>query len=75
MLDKLDDYSREVEKVRHLEEELLVAKEVSIRLHSELEQCEEIRKKSEKLNKDLKCKLDELKDQIDAEVSSKKLII
>jgi hypothetical protein len=37
-------------------------------LHSELEQAEELRKKSDKLNKDLKYKLDELKDQIDSEV-------
>ena len=45
-----------------------MAKEVSIRLHTELELAEEQRKKSEKLNKDLKSKLDELKDHIDTEV-------
>ena len=66
--DKLDEFSHEAEKARNLEEELLVAKEVSIRLHSELEAAEEMRKKSDKLNKDLKFKLDELKDQIDCEV-------
>jgi hypothetical protein len=58
----------EVEKVRNLEEELLIAKEVSIRLHSELEQNEHWRGKTEKLNRDLKYKIDELKDHIEQEV-------
>ena len=60
----------DIEKMHDLEEELLVAKEVSIRLHSELEQAEEWRVNAEKLNKDLKSKLDELKDFINTDVNN-----
>lgn len=51
-----------------LEEELLIAKEVSIRLHSELEQAQEWRNNTDQLNKELKKQLDELKDYLDNEV-------
>jgi hypothetical protein len=60
--------SKQTARVLELEEELLVAKEVSIRLHSELEQSQECRLTVEKLNKDLKKHLDDLKDLLDAEV-------
>jgi hypothetical protein len=46
----------------------LVAKEVSIRLHGELEQAQDWRVTAEKLNKELKKQLDDLKDFIDNEV-------
>jgi hypothetical protein len=65
----LDDVLHDIDKVHSLEEELLIAKEVSIRLHSELEQTENWRFKTEKLNKDLKYKIDELKDQMELEAS------
>lgn len=71
MQDKFDEYTIELEKMRDLEEELLVAKEVSIRLHSELEQAEEWRQNTEKLNSELKNKLDELKEHIDIEIKDK----
>jgi hypothetical protein len=48
---------------------LLIAKEVSIRLHGELEQAQEWRLNTEKLNKELKKQLDDLKDYLDNEVS------
>lgn len=62
--------SREASRVMDLEEELLIAKEVSIRLHGELEQAQEWRNTTELLNKDLKKQLDELKDYLDNEVSA-----
>ena len=67
-LEKFEDYVLDIEKMHDLEEELLVAKEVSIRLNTELEQAEDWRQTAEKLNKDLKAKLDELKDFIDNDV-------
>ena len=69
ILDKLDEYTRETNKIIDLEEELLIAKEVSIRLHGELEQAQEWRLTTEKLNKELKKQLDDLKDYLDNEVS------
>lgn len=67
--DKLDELSREASRVIDLEEELLIAKEVSIRLHTELEQAQEWRNNTDELNKELKKQLDELKDYLDNEVS------
>lgn len=66
--DKMDEYSREAVKIIDLEEELLIAKEVSIRLHGELEQAQEWRSTAEKLNRELKKQLDDLKDYLDTEV-------
>jgi len=66
--DKLDELSREASRVMDLEEELLIAKEVSIRLHTELEQAQEWRNSTDLLNKELKKQLDELKDYLDNEV-------
>jgi hypothetical protein len=66
--DKMDEYSREAVKMIDMEEELLIAKEVSIRLHGELEQAQEWRSTAEKLNKELKKQLDDLKDYLDTEV-------
>lgn len=68
LIDKLDEFSRETGKLIDLEEELLIAKEVSIRLHGELEQAQEWRITTENLNKELKKQLDELKDHLDNEV-------
>ena len=68
--EKFEEYVTDLEKMHELEEELLVAQEVSIRLHSELEQAEEWRVNAEKLNKDLKTKLDELKEFIDSDVNN-----
>lgn len=69
LTEKFEEYVTDIEKMHDLEEELLVAKEVSIRLHTELEQAEEWRVNAEKLNKDLKTKLDELKEFIDSDVN------
>jgi hypothetical protein len=66
--EKFDELTREASRVVELEEELLVAKEVSIRLHGELEQAQEWRITAEKLNRELKKQLDDLKDFIDNEV-------
>ena len=52
-----------------MEEELLIAKEVSIRLNAELEQALDWRDTSEILNKELKKQLDDLKEQLDNQVS------
>ena len=68
LIDKLDELSREASRVMDLEEELLIAKEVSIRLHTELEQAQEWRNSTDLLNKELKKQLDELKDYLDNEV-------
>jgi hypothetical protein len=51
-----------------LEEELLVAKEVSIKLNSELELAQELKTATEKLNKELKKQLDEIKNHLENEV-------
>lgn len=67
----MDEFSREASKLIDLEEELLIAKEVSIRLNGELEQAQEWRSTTEKLNKELKKQLDDLKDYLDNEVSRK----
>ncbi len=53
-----------------MEEELLIAKEVSIRLNAELEQALEWRDTSEILNKELKKQLDDLKELLDNQVSN-----
>lgn len=66
--DRLDEFSREANKIIDLEEELLIAKEVSIRLNGELEQAHEWKESTEKLNNNLKKQLDELKDFLDNEV-------
>jgi hypothetical protein len=47
----------------------LIAKEVSIRLNAELEQALDWRDTSEILNKELKKQLDDLKEQLDNQVS------
>ena len=53
-----------------MEEELLIAKEVSIRLNAELEQALEWRDTSEILNKELKKQLDDLKELLDNQVKN-----
>ncbi|CAF0782220.1 unnamed protein product [Brachionus calyciflorus] len=69
--DKLDEFSREANKIIDLEEELLIAKEVSIRLNGELEQAHEWKQATERLNKELKKQLDDLKDYLDNEIKSR----
>ncbi|RNA11089.1 SOGA2, partial [Brachionus plicatilis] len=69
--DKLDEFSREANKIIDLEEELLIAKEVSIRLNGELEQAHEWKVGTEKLNNDLKKQLDQLKDYLDNEIKNR----
>ena len=64
-LEKLHRSSRDNNRARDLDEELLIAKEVSVRLHGELEKSEESRMIMEKLNFALKQHLDTLKDSFD----------
>ena len=64
-LEKLHRSSRDNNQAHDLDEELLIAKEVSVRLHSELEKSEESRMIMEKLNFALKQHLDTLKDSFD----------
>ncbi|CAF1355023.1 unnamed protein product, partial [Didymodactylos carnosus] len=66
--DKLLQLTRDTCRVKDLEEELLVAKEVSVRLHAELEKSEEARTTTEKLNMALKQHLDSLKECLDEKV-------
>lgn len=63
--EKLQELTRENHRVHDLQEELLIAKEVSVRLHSELEKSEETRKMMEKFNRTLKQQLDILKESLD----------
>jgi hypothetical protein len=56
---------RDNHRVKELDEELLVAKEVSVRLHRELEKSEEVRINTEKLNRLLKQQLDTVKESLD----------
>ena len=64
-LEKIHQLTRENFRVRDLHEELLIAKEVSVRLHSELEKSEEARKICEKFNRTLKQQIDILKESLD----------
>lgn len=63
---------RDSNRVRNVDEELLVAKEVSVRLHTELEKTEEARKITEKLNFALKQQLDILKESLDQKLTEVK---
>ncbi|KAL7667998.1 hypothetical protein ACOME3_008719 [Neoechinorhynchus agilis] len=51
-------------KLEELEDELVIAKEVSVRLHKELEESEELRNTCEQLNQNLKDRYEELKEHI-----------
>jgi hypothetical protein len=64
-LEKIQQIIRDNNRVRDLDEELLIAKEVSVRLHNELEKSEESRIITEKLNLSLKQHLDTLKESLD----------
>ncbi|UJR09930.1 hypothetical protein I4U23_014152 [Adineta vaga] len=63
--EKIQQIIRDNQRVRSLDEELLVAKEVSVRLHGELERSEQARLLTEKLNISLKQNLDTLKESFD----------
>lgn len=64
-LDKIQQIIRDNTRVRELNDELLIAKEVSVRLHNELEKSEESRLITEKLNLSLKQHLDTMKEVLD----------
>ena len=64
-LDKIQQIIRDNTRVKELDDELLIAKEVSVRLHSELEKSEESRLITEKLNLSLKQHLDTMKEILD----------
>ena len=68
-LDKIQLIIRDNHRVRELDDELLVAKEVSVRLHNELEKSEEARVMTEKLNVALKHHLDTLKESLDEQLT------
>ena len=63
--EKLQELTGNHRSVRNIDEELLIAKEVSVRLHSELEKSEQARHLTEKFNKTLKQQLDILKESLD----------
>ena len=67
--EKIHQLTRDNYRVRDLDEELLIAKEVSVRLHTELEKSEESRMITEKLNSALKQHLDTLKESFDEKLS------
>ena len=73
-LEKLQQIVRDSHRVRNVDEELLVAKEVSVRLHTELEKTDESRKITEKLNFALKQQLDTLKESWDEKLTGVKSI-
>jgi hypothetical protein len=68
-LEKIQQIIRDNNRVRDLDEELLIAKEVSVRLHNELEKSEESRLITEKLNMSLKQNLDTVKESLDQKLS------
>jgi DNA-binding transcriptional MerR regulator len=68
-LEKIQQIIRDNQRVRELDEELLVAKEVSVRLHGELEKSEQARSLIEKLNISLKQNLDTLKESLNDKLS------
>ncbi|CAF1362039.1 unnamed protein product [Adineta steineri] len=67
--EKIQQIIRDNHRVRELDEELLIAKEVSVRLHGELERSEESRILTEQLNNSLKQNLDTLKESLDEKLS------
>ncbi|CAF1656710.1 unnamed protein product, partial [Adineta ricciae] len=67
--ERIHQLTRDNYRVRDLDEELLIAKEVSVRLHTELEKSEESRMITEKLNSALKQHLDTLKESFDEKLS------
>ncbi|CAF4323427.1 unnamed protein product [Rotaria sp. Silwood2] len=67
-LQKIQQIIRDNNRARDFDEELLIAKEVSVRLHSELEKSEESRLITEKLNLALKQNLDTLKESLDQQL-------
>ena len=67
--EKIHQLTRDNYRTRDLDEELLIAKEVSVRLHNELEKSEESRMITEKLNLSLKQHLDTLKESFDEKLS------
>jgi predicted nucleic acid-binding Zn-ribbon protein len=71
-VEKIHQLIRDNYRVRDLDEELLIAKEVSVRLHSELEKSEESRLITEKFNLALKQHLDTLKESFDQKLSNVK---
>ncbi|CAF4125188.1 unnamed protein product [Rotaria socialis] len=68
--DTIQRLTRDNYRTRDLDEELLIAKEVSVRLHSELEKSEESRMITEKLNIALKQHLDTLKESFNEKIST-----
>ncbi|CAF1635286.1 unnamed protein product, partial [Adineta ricciae] len=67
--EKIQQIIRDNQRVRDLDGELLVAKEVSVRLHGELERSEQARLLTEKLNISLKQNLDTLKESLDEKLT------
>jgi len=63
--EKINRMSTNNDRLRELDEELLIAKEVSVRLHNELEKSDESRLNTEKLNNALKQQLDTMKEFLD----------
>ena len=68
-LEKIQQIILDNQRVRELDEELLVAKEVSVRLHNELEKSEESRMITDQLNLFLKQHLDTLKETLDQQLT------
>ncbi|CAF3971616.1 unnamed protein product [Rotaria magnacalcarata] len=66
--EKMQQIIRDNNRARDFDEELLIAKEVSVRLHSELEKSEESRLITEKLNMALRQHLDTLKESLDEQL-------
>ncbi|CAF1045918.1 unnamed protein product [Rotaria sordida] len=66
--EKIQQIIRDNNRARDFDEELLIAKEVSVRLHGELEKSEESRLITEKLNMALKQNLDTLKESLDQQL-------
>lgn len=63
--DKIHELTRENYRVHDLDDELLIAKEVSVRLHNELEKSEQKKHQIEQFNLILKENLDTLKETLD----------
>ncbi|KAI3385344.1 hypothetical protein SNEBB_009599 [Seison nebaliae] len=67
--EKIRDLLRQSERLEELEDELQIAKEVSVRLHAELLHNEQWRVATERLNCHLREQLDTLKDAIDGKLN------
>jgi hypothetical protein len=69
-IEKIQELTREHHRLHKTDDELLIAKEVSVRLHSELEKSEQTRITSEENHRRLQQQFDSLRESLDNQQSN-----